>query len=117
MVVPDIDAINRELKQRGIEKGSDAGISETLKIIQNDINQLKKGGKHEGLFPERWLPTAVAVLPEAFTAENKQLNAMLKMVRGKINERYEKELEFLYTPQAKNIENPMNIEAIKKWIS
>ncbi|MEZ5104031.1 MAG: AMP-binding protein [Draconibacterium sp.] len=117
LVVPDIDAINRELKQRGIEKGSDAGISETLKIIQNDINQLKKGGKHEGLFPERWLPTAVAVLPEAFTAENKQLNAMLKMVRGKINERYEKELEFLYTPQAKNIENPMNIEAIKKWIS
>ncbi len=115
MIVPDMEAINRELKHRGVEKGSDAAISETLKLIQNDINQFKKGGKYEGLFPERWLPAAIAVLPEPFNAENKMLNAMLKMVRGKIAERYEKELEFLYTPKAKNIENEMNFEAIKKW--
>ncbi len=115
MIVPDMDAINRVLKQRGIAKGSEGGISEALKIIQNDINQLKKGGKHEGLFPERWMPSTIAVLPEPFTAENKQLNAMLKIVRGKITERYQSELEFLYTPKAKNIENDMNFEAIKKW--
>jgi long-chain acyl-CoA synthetase len=40
---------------------------------------------------------------------------MLKMVRGKINEHYSKELDFLYTPQAKNIENEMNLAAMKKW--
>jgi long-chain acyl-CoA synthetase len=117
MVVPDIEAINRELKSRGIEKGSEAGNRESLKMIQNDINQLKKGGKYEGMFPERWLPATVAVLPEAFTSDNKMLNALLKMVRGKINEHYNKELEFLYTPQAKNIENEMNLEAMKKWNS
>lgn len=115
MIVPDMEAINRELKHRGIEKGSDAAISESLKLIQNDINQFRKGGKYEGLFPERWLPATIAVLPEPFNAENKMLNALLKMVRGKITEHYEKELEFLYTPKAKNIENDMNIEAIKKW--
>lgn len=115
MIVPDMEAINRELKQRGIEKGSDAAVTETLKLIQNDINQFKKGGKLEGMFPERWLPATIAVLPEAFTADNKMLNAMLKMVRGKITEHYVKELEILYTPQAKNIENNMNIEAVKKW--
>lgn len=117
MVVPDMETINRTLKQRGIQKGSDAAISEILKMIQNDISQLKKGGKHEGLFPERWLPTTIAVLPETFNSDNKQLNALLKMVRGKITEDYQKEIEFLYTPQAKNIENEMNISAIKKWIS
>jgi long-chain acyl-CoA synthetase len=117
MVVPDIEAINSELKSRGIEKGSEAGNRESLKMIQNDINQLKKGGKYEGMFPERWLPATVAVLPEAFTSDNKMLNALLKMVRGKINEHYNKELEFLYTPQAKNIENEMNLEAMKKWNS
>ncbi len=115
MIVPDMEAINRELKSRGIEKGSDSAVAEALKMIQDDINQFKKGGKHEGMFPERWLPATVAVLPEAFSAENKMLNAQLKMVRGKINEHYEKELEFLYTPQSKLIENPLNIEAIKKW--
>lgn len=115
MIVPDMEVINRELKHRGIEKGTDDGNKESLKLIQNDINQFKKGGKHEGLFPERWLPTAIAVLPSAFTADNKMLNAMLKMVRGKINEHYSKELDFLYTPQSKNIENDMNLKAIKKW--
>jgi long-chain acyl-CoA synthetase len=115
MIVPDMEVINRELKNRGIEKGSDDGNKEALKMIQNDINQFKKGGKHEGLFPERWLPATIAVLPSAFTADNKMLNAMLKMVRGKINEHYSKELDFLYTPQSKNIENEMNLKAIKKW--
>jgi long-chain acyl-CoA synthetase len=117
MIVPDMDAINRELKQRNIEKGTDEGNKESLKLLQNDINQFKKGGKHEGMFPERWLPATIAVLPATFSADNKMLNAMLKMVRGKINEYYSKELEFLYTPQAKNIENEMNLEAIKKWNS
>ena len=115
MIVPDMEAINRELKNRGIEKGTEEGNKEALKIIQNDINQFKKGGKYEGLFPERWLPASVAVLPETFNAENKMLNALLKMVRGKITEYYSAELEFLYTPQAKTIENDMNIQAIKKW--
>lgn len=116
MIVPDIEAINRELKAKGIEKGSETAISEALKMIQNDINQFKKGGKHEGMFPERWLPATVAVLPEAFSPENKMLNAQMKMVRGKINEHYAKELEYLYTPQAKSIENEMNIAALKKWV-
>ncbi len=115
MIVPDTDVINRELKNRGIEKGSEQGNKEALKLIQNDINQFKKGGKYEGMFPERWLPATIAVLPEAFTADNKMLNAMLKMVRGKINGHYSKVLDFLYTPPAKNIENDINLEAIKKW--
>ena len=115
MVVPDMEAINRELKRLGIEKGSEAAYSETLKMIQNEINQFKKGGKFEGMFPERWIPATIAVLPATFNADNKMLNAMLKMVRGKITEHYEKELQFLYTPQAKKIDNNMNLEAIKKW--
>ena len=39
----------------------------------------------------------------------------MKMVRGKIIDFFSKELEFVYTPAAKNIENEMNINAIKKW--
>ncbi|TNF44955.1 MAG: long-chain fatty acid--CoA ligase [Bacteroidetes bacterium] len=117
MIVPDMDAINRELKNRNISKGTDEGNKEALKLIQNDINQFKKGGKYEGMFPERWLPATIAVLPETFNADNKMLNALLKMVRGKITEHYQHEMEFLYTPAAKNIENEMNLEAIKRWNS
>lgn len=116
MVVPDMEAINRELKNQGIEKGSNEAAKAAIEIIQKEINEYKKGGKYEGEFPERWLPATVAVLPEAFTTDNKMLNATMKMVRDKVSTYFAKELEFLYTPTAKNIINEMNIEAIKKWM-
>ncbi|WP_246223012.1 AMP-binding protein [Draconibacterium halophilum] len=116
MVVPDMEAINRELKNRGIEKGSDEAARAAIEIIQKEINEYKKGGKYEGEFPERWLPATVAVLPEAFTTDNKMLNATMKMVRDRVTAYFAKELEFLYTSGAKNIINEMNIEAMKKWM-
>jgi len=115
MVVPEMEAINRELKNRGIQKGSVEGNKESLKIIQEEINEYKKGGKYEGMFPERWLPATIVVLPYAFTADNKMLNATMKLVRAKVTETFATELEYLYTPAAKNIENEMNLSAIEAW--
>ncbi len=117
MIVPDIEAINRELKSRGIQKGSDEGNKATLDIIQSEINHYKKGGKFAGEFPERWLPATISVLPEAFTTDNKMLNATMKMVRDKVTGHFAKELEFLYTPAAKNIENEFNLAAVNQWNS
>ncbi len=117
MIVPEMEAINRELKERDLEPGSEEGNKESLKIISEEINNYKKGGPHEGLFPERWLPAAYVVLPETFNQENGLLNTTMKMVRGKIIERFSKELEFLYTPQARTPENDMNLSALNKWNS
>ncbi len=117
MFIPDVEAINRELKKRNIAPGSEEGNLESLRIISDEIKKYKKGGVFEGEFPERWLPANLVILPEAFTQENNLLNSSMKMVRGKITERYSKELEFLFTPEAKNIENEINLEAIKKWNS
>ena len=117
MVVPDIEAVNRELKKRGIEPGTDEGNHESIKILQEEVNQYKKGGEYENMFPDRWLPAAFVVLPETFNQENGLVNATMKMVRGKICEYFNIELEFLYTPDARNIENDVNLTAIKKWNS
>ena len=117
MLVPDIDAINRELKHRGIEKGTEAGNKETLAILLNEVNEYKKGGKFEGMFPERWLPASIAVLPLAFSPENKMLNAQMKLVRGEVTKYFADVVEFLYTPQSKNIENEQNIKALENWNS
>ena len=115
MIVPNIAAIKRELDKRGIRMGSDEGIAASLQIIQNEVDAYKPGGKFANSFPERWLPSTIAILPEAFTEQNQLLNSTLKMVRGKITERYEEELKFLYTPEAKNIQNKMNIQALQMW--
>lgn len=115
MLVPDIEAINRELNKRDIKPGSEEGNQETLLILQNEINKYKKGGEHEDLFPDRWLPATFVVLPESFSQENGLVNTTMKIVRGKICEYFSNELEFLYSPLARNIDNDINIAAIKKW--
>ena len=115
MIVPNMAAVRRELDKHGIKAGTDEALAETLKIIQTEVDAYKAGGKFENSFPERWLPTTIAVLPEAFTEQNHLLNSTMKMVRGKITEYFKEELEFLYTPEAKNIQNPVNLEAVRKW--
>jgi len=115
MIVPNISAINLELKQQGIEPGTDEGNKASIQIIQDEINKYRTGGEYEEMFPQRWLPATVVILPEAFTEQNHLLNSLLKMVRGKIYDYFADELEFLYKPEAKNMINDKNIEAIKKW--
>ncbi len=115
LVVPNIVAINRTLAKLGLQPQSSEGISKSLEIIKQEIDAYRKVGKFEGLFPERWLPTAIIVLPEAFTEQNHLLNSTLKMVRGKITERFKSEMDFVYTPEAKEISNIKNIESMQKW--
>ena len=111
LITPNIQAIKRELAHLNIQYGN----AESLKLIQGEIDKYKKGGIFEGLFPERWLPTAIAILPEAFSEQNHLLNSTMKVVRGKATEYFAKELEFLFTQEAKNIVNDRNMEAISKW--
>lgn len=116
MVVPNMISINRWMEKQGLKVDSREAHIKSLKLIQQDISSFKKGGRFEGQHPERWIPTAVAVLPEAFTEQNHFLNSTLKMVRGKITERYHKELDFCYSPEGKEIINSLNMKAIEKWL-
>ena len=115
LIVPNITAINQVLHKHGLKPDSAEGINMSLDIIKHEIDAFRKGGKFEGQFPERWLPTAILVLPEAFTEQNHLLNSTLKMVRGKISEYFKSEMDYIYTPEAKEITNNRNIESIKKW--
>jgi long-chain acyl-CoA synthetase len=115
LIVPNIVSINRWLEKQSLIPGSREGNLKSLEIIQQEINAYRKGGKFEGQFPERWLPAAIIVLPEAFTEHNHLLNSTLKIVRSKITEHFKNELNFVLTPEAKEINNPMNILAITIW--
>ena len=83
-----------------------------LEKIQHEINAYRKGGKFEGMFPERWLPTAVALIAEPFTEQNGLVNSTMKVMRAKVEERYADRIEGLYASGAKSIDNPENIAAL-----
>lgn len=114
-IVPNVAAIKKELVNRAVHPNTKKGDIETLQIIQKEINAYRAGGKYSNMFPERWLPATIAVLPEACSEQNGLVNSTMKIVRDKVTARYAEELKFLYTPEAKNIVNSMNLEAIKKW--
>ncbi len=115
LIFPNKDAVKAEVKARGLSLSDEAGQCEALKIIQEEINEYKKGGKFEGEFPERWLPSAVAILGEGFTEENKFLNSTLKMVRNKIVDFYKSRIDYLYEPEAKDICNKHNLNIVSRW--
>ncbi len=97
-----------------IDLKSAEGQKKILKELSDAFRRYKADGDHPDLFPERWLPTTFAVLPEGFTEENKMLNSTMKIVRGKINEHYADTINFLYTPEGKDVYNQKNIDVLKK---
>jgi long-chain acyl-CoA synthetase len=114
LLVPNREALTRWAKNNNVSLTESKGIEAVLNEIESVINQYKQGGIYDDLFPSRWLPAAIAVLDEPFNSDNKLLNSLGKLVRSKVVERHKDKLDFLYTPEAKNIVNQRNIEAIKK---
>jgi long-chain acyl-CoA synthetase len=114
LLVPNSEALKRWAKNNGMNLAEPKALEAALNELEKVINQYKQGGAYGDLFPSRWLPAAVAILDEPFSSDNKQINSTGKMVRGKIVERYKDTIDYLYTPEAKNIVNQRNIDAIKK---
>ncbi|MBS3777512.1 MAG: AMP-binding protein [Bacteroidales bacterium] len=115
LIVPNKEAVKNYMAEQGLSLQNEEGQNKALELIQGEIDQFKKGGEFEGMFPDRWLPAAIAVLGEGFTEENKMLNSTLKIVRRNIEKYYKDRIDFLYTPEGKNILNHQNKNIIKTF--
>ena len=114
LIVPNKETILKWLKDKGMNNKNVEGQNAALKMLEEEINKFRTGGSSAGQFPDRWIPSAIAVLGEAFTEENKFLNSTLKMVRGKITEFYKNRIEYLYTQEGKDICNHQNQTIISR---
>ncbi len=114
LLVPNGEALGRWAKNKNIDLADPKGLEAVLIELDSVIDQYRTGGSYDDLFPSRWLPAAIAILNEPFNSDNKQLNSLGKMVRAKIVERHGDKINYLYTPEAKNIVNPENLTAIRK---
>ena len=112
LIVPNKDALREYAQQKGLDPLSEEGRKAQLMKIQEEIDSYKKGGKNFGVFPEAWLPNAVAVLPEAFTEQNHLINSTMKVVRGKVEERFADRIDYAYTDEGKQLLNPKNMAAL-----
>lgn len=114
LVYPNKEALLRHVREQNLDPATDEGQKAMIEVLSNEFSKYKANGSNGGIFPDRWLPKTFGVLEEGFTEENKLLNSTMKMVRGKINQRYESKMQYLYTPEGKTPVNDVNMEALKK---
>jgi len=92
LVVPNQEAVGAYLAHHGRTPGTAEADAAVLHLLEKEIDAFRAGGRHAGVFPERWLPSRIAVLDEPFTEQNGLMNSTMKMVRGKIEARYKDRL-------------------------
>lgn len=114
LVVPNQHALKLYLEERNLTADSDEGKRAVINLIENEVNEYRTNGKYGSMFPQRWLPVAIGILEENFTEDNGLMNSTMKIVRGKIMEKYASLIEYLYTPDAKVAANERNIEEVEK---
>lgn len=117
LLVPSKEALKRALTERQISIDSPNAEDEAIKLINEEIGKFKQGGEMGDMFPERWIPTSFAVLEENFTEQNGLVNSTMKIVRGKVEQKYQDRINYLYTPEGKNILNQKNREIIRNLLS
>jgi long-chain acyl-CoA synthetase len=114
LVIPNQHALKIYLEEKNLTADSDEGIRAVIHLIENEINEYRTNGKYGNMFPQRWMPVAFGILEEGFTEENGLMNSTLKIIRGKVMDRYMDLIEYLYTPDAKAVTNERNIEEVQK---
>ncbi len=114
IIVPNKEALKRYVQRKNAHLDWNTREAKELALnkLQREINEYRKGGKFEGTFPERWLPAAVAVIGEPFTEQNGLVNSTMKVIRGKVEERFADRITKLYDAGGKDIINNENIEAL-----
>ena len=111
----EIDRLLKYLKERHTDPKSPEGLRTALEKIEQEFLEYRTGGRYSNLFPQRWLPAAIGILPEGFTEENHLLNFQMKIVRARVVEKYRDRIDHLYTPAGKIVDNPLNREALQQF--
>ena len=57
-----------------------------------------------------------SAMPESLSEQNGTINSTTKVVRHKVIEVFKDELEFVYTPEGKDIQNTHNTQNIKQYM-
>ena len=112
LVVPNKEILKQKLSHHKLTLADEDGKKLAVEILQQQIARFKTGGIYAGMFPDRWLPAAFAILAEPFSEQNRMINSTMKMVRPEIEKAYAARVNYLFTPEGKNSLNKENLEAV-----
>jgi long-chain acyl-CoA synthetase len=114
LVVPNQHALKLYLEEKNLTADTEEGKRAVITLIENEVNEYRENGKYGKMFPQRWLPVAIGILEESFTEDNGLMNSTMKIVRGKVMDKYNDLIDYLYTLDAKIVTNERNVEEVEK---
>ncbi len=112
IVVPNRDALRRTLSD--IPAGERPAAA--ARLLSGEIGKYRTGGIYADEFPDRWLPSAIAIVDEPFTEQNGLVNSTMKVVRNRVETHFRDRLDHLYTPEGKRPENGRNLASLAKLL-
>lgn len=108
LIVPNQEAVGQFLKER-----TGATTKEVLDLYASILESFTEDLENKHRFPIRWIPSTFQLLTEPFTMENRMVNSSAKMVRYKVVESCQDLLDYMYTDEGAEYDNPKNREAVK----
>jgi len=111
LVTLDASKVNRYVEKHKIADGE-----VLLKAIKQDFYKFKDTAEYRNQFPEKWIPSTFQIVAEPFTEQNHMINSTMKMVRHKILESYQNQIDLMYTPECSNSVNETNLQSLKKYL-
>ncbi len=114
LIVVNKAKIKDFLHKNKLDINSESGQTAALIKMRSEIDRFMPGGDLGGMFPSRWLPSAVAFLDEPFTEQNKLMNSTMKIVRPAIVKYHQQSIDFLYSPEGKELLNQVNKDVIAR---
>ncbi|MEI6122876.1 MAG: AMP-binding protein [Bacteroidota bacterium] len=112
LVVLNATQVRNYIQHKQLHSVSNQATKLLLKAVQHQINEYAQGGKHHGMFPQRWIPSSFAIIDEAFSEQNGMINSTMKMVRGKITAAYLNRINHMYTSEGKDVCNSENLKSV-----
>jgi len=108
IVTLDIPNVKKLIKEKHI---TDEEV--LMKEIKNSFYQFKYEKDYVNKFPEKWIPSVFSIVEEPFSEENKMINSTLKMVRYKIIETYQQNINEMYNNGRTTSVSPKNEDIVK----
>ncbi len=103
---------NREALGRYCPDGADRmALAQFARAVQQEIDGCRSS--RGGEFPDRWVPSAIALVDEPFSEQNGLVNSTMKIVRSKVEEHFRDRIDYLYTPEGKKPDNERNIASLQ----
>ncbi len=96
-----------------IKKNNISSSAELYKVIEKEINKFKNDRVYKAKFPSKWMPSLFVIAPEVFNEENKMVNSTMKLVRYKIEETYNLEIEGMYSSNGSDYTKEKNIATLE----